>query len=416
MNMPVSRLWLPAGLVLLAAAAGLVAAPIEVANSAALKDAARNAGPGTRILLAGGTYQGDCKLTGLRGGPEAFIEILAADPAHPPVFEGGDVTFQLIDCAYVLVDGIVARGASVNNIQVGDGSHHVILKDCTSQDIRGQGNCDGIKAPGLTDFLFYKCTVANWGGEGSAIDMVGCARGLLYKCRFSYPDVKGTTANTIQPKGGTNALGIYRCVFDRANFRAVQFGGATGKQYFFQGNFGAGYEGLDMAAIGNVIASGECAVAFVSCTRCRFEYNTVIDPTGYVIRVLHEGAGKPAADNTFSNNLIVYGDLREVLNRGGPADLASFTFAHNYWYKRRDPDKSIPKLPAEQADPAGGKDPRLNRDFQPAADSPARDYGAFAPGMEKAWPTQTGRFSWAWQQAQRLDKQMRAIRQRARTE
>jgi hypothetical protein len=94
--------------------------------------------------------------------------------------------------------------------------------------------------------------------------------------------------------------------------------------------------------------------------------------------------------------------LASLVLLAAAADLASFSFAHNYWYNCRHPGKSIPRLTARQKDAAGGKDPRLDRDFRPAADSPARDYGAFAPGMEKAWLAQTSRFSWAWQQAQRL--------------
>lgn len=392
------------GLVLLLGPIHLMAGAIEVDSTAALMHALDHAAPGTRILLAGGTYRGDCRITGLRGKPGEMIEIAAKDPAKPPVFAGGSVAFQLIGCSYVQVEGIVARGAAVNNIQLGDASHHVILKNCISRDIGEQGNCDGIKIPGLTDFLLYNCTVENWGGEGSAIDMVGCARGLLYKCRFSYPNVKGTTANTIQPKGGTNSLGIYGCVFDQADFRAVQFGGSTGKQYFFQGNYDAGYEGLDMAAMGNLVVGGECPIAYVSCTRCRFEYNTIVDPTGYLLRVLREGAGKPAADNSFSHNLVVYGQVREALNLGGPADLGSFHVLGNYWYNRQAPDKSIPKLPVPQSQPAGGEDPRFDRKYHPAAGSPAWNYGAHAPGLPHAWSKHTNRFAWAWQQAQRLER------------
>jgi hypothetical protein len=384
--------------------AWLPAAVVQVNNTQGLKQAAARATAGTRIVLAPGRYEGNCKIGGLRGdaGSDGMVEIVAKDPLRPPIFDGGEVAFQLIDCAYVLVEGIIAQAATVNNIQVGDGSHHIILKDCVSRDIAVQSNCDGIKLPGLTDFLLYNCRLENWGGEGSAIDMVGCARGLLYGCRFSYPNVKGTTANAIQPKGGTHSLGIYKCVFEDASFRAVQFGGSTGKQYFFQGNYASGYEGLDMVAIGNVIRGGECAVAFVSCTRCRFEFNTIIDPTGYVIRVLHEGASKPAADNTFSHNLIVYGQVREVLGRGGPSDLASFDFVENYWYNRLKPEASIPRLPVEQDMPKGGRDPQMAGNGQPAPTSPARMYGAFSQHVAGAMQASSRKFEWAMQQALRF--------------
>ncbi len=389
-----SRAWVPAVLGLLAAAADLIAGPIEVAGTAALKEAARSARPGARILLAGGTYQGDCKLTGVKGGPEALIGIVARDPAHPPVFEGGEVAFQLIDCAYLLVEGIVARGASVNNIQVGDGSHHVILKDCTSRDIGGEGNCDGIKAPGLTDFLFYNCTVANWGGEGSAIDMVGCTRGLIYRSLFTYRNLKGQTANAVQAKGGTHNLGIYRCKFLDASHRAIQFGGSTGRQYFFQGNYDSGYEGLDMVALGNLITGGGCAVAFVSCTRCSADYNTILNPQEYVVRILHEGAHHGPAGNSFSRNFITYGRLKNILNQGGPADLDTFTLAGNCWVNTRDPMHSIPKLPVKQVGPMDAY--RLER---------ADGYERVIRQAGEEWRKHVDRFPWAWQQAKRLDRE-----------
>jgi len=53
------------------------------------------------------------------------------------------------------------------------------------------------------------------------------------------PEREGATANTIQPRAARTRWGIYGCVFDQANLRAVQFGGSTGKQYFFQGNYDA---------------------------------------------------------------------------------------------------------------------------------------------------------------------------------
>ncbi len=392
-------------LILLAACAAANAGSVEVSSSQGLQQAARDARPGQTILLAPGTYTGGCTLTNLHGTDREMIRIVAKDPARPPIFEGGDVAFQLADCSYVLIEGIIAQKARVNNIQVGDGSHHIILKDVVSRDIAVQSNCDGIKMPGLTDFLLYNCTVENWGGEGSAIDMVGCARGLIYKCTFRYPNVKGQTANAIQPKGGTHSLGIVRCRFDDASHRAIQFGGSTGKQYFFQGNFEAGHEGLDMIAVGNIIRGGGSAVAFISCTRCTFAFNTIIDPREYIVRILKEGGTRPTAGNTFANNLIIYGDLRQVLNHGGPkdVDLDSFTFEGNYWYNRKAPDRSVPDLPVKQVSPSGGQDPQLRADGQPLAPA-ARTAGALAPAAEAALMPHTRKFEWAWRQAVSLDR------------
>ncbi len=375
---------------------------IEVADIEALKEAARSAEPGARILVAPGTYRGGCALSGVRGAPGALVEIAAKNPGSPPVFDGGDMAFQLLRSSYVIVDSIAATGARINNVQVAK-CDHIILKNVFSHDIAGTGNCDGIKMPGVTDFLIHGSRVEAWGGEGSAVDMVGCARWLLMKCTFAYPQLKGQTANALQPKGGTHSMGIFRCLFTDASLRAIQFGGATGKQYFFRGNLDSGYEGMDMAAMGNVIVSGGAAVAYVSCTNCTAEYNTIVNPRKYVMRILKEGGTRPTAGNTFARNLIVYGKLSQVLNHGGDVDVPSFTFADNYWYSSLWPKKSIPKLPAAQVSAAGGEDPKLDGSFRPADDGPARAYGAHAPGLAEAWARHTDKFTWAWGQARRIE-------------
>ena len=368
---------------------------VEVDSTPALMKATAKAQPGTRIVLRPGRYEGNCRISGLKGAAAAMIEIASANPSAPAIFQGGEVGIQLIDCAYVQLSDIVVRGASVNNIQVGDASHHIILKHMTSKDISTPGNSDGIKLPGLNDFLFYGCTVSNWGGEGSAIDMVGCSRGLLYRSTFTYSNLKGQTANAVQAKGGTHHLGVYLCTFSDASHRAIQFGGSTGKQYFFQGNYDSGYEGLDMVALGNTITGGGCAVAFVSCTRCIADCNLILNPQEYVVRILHEGAQHGAANNSFSHNLITYGALKDILNQGGPADLGSFTFAGNCWANTTDPTRSIPTLPIKQVLPMSANQ---------AESAGIRQQVIRQAGEE--WARHVDKFSWAWQQAQRLDREM----------
>lgn len=375
---------------------------VEIASKAELLNAVRSASPGDVILMAPGGYEGGCMIQDVKGAPGALVRIAAKDPADPPLFSGGKEAFHINRCSYLILDGLIATGATINNVQVGF-SDHIILKNLHSKKIGGQSNCDGIKMPNVTDFLLYSCEVETWGGEGSAIDMVGCARGLIMKSRFAYPGLSGRTANCIQPKGGTHSMGFYKCRFDDASLRAVQFGGATGKQYFFQQNFDSGYEGLDMAAMGNVITGGGAAVVFVSCTRCEARYNTIVNPGKFVMRLLKEGGSKPTASNAFSNNLIVYGKIIEVLNRGGDIDLASFTFDSNYWYNTLNPKQSVPNLPVTQRNPAGGGDPRLDEHFGPDPQGPASQYGANAPGLAPEWLKHTAKFKWAWERAVEFD-------------
>lgn len=383
---------------------------VEVGNTEALKQALHKATPGTRIILAGGKYKGGLWAGKVRGAPGAPIVVAAKDDRNPPIFQGGRMGFEMAQSSYVVLDGLVVEAAEVNNIQFWN-SHHIIVKNCISRNIKGKGNCDGIKLTAVSDFLLYNCTVANWGAEGSAVDMVGCARGLIMKCHFEYVQVKGHTANTIQPKCGSFNIGIYRCDFVDSAFRAIQFGGGIGpgriNRYDHFGKLKeTGYSGVDQVAMGNVIVKGEAAVAYCSVANCAFEYNSIFAPRKYVMRILFEGGEKPTANNTFAHNLIMYAGLESVVNVGPKTKPETFRFAENYWFNVRDPAKSIPKLPAAETRPAGGKRPVLDTHviFVQTKDSPAAAYGSHAPGLAKAWAKHTGKFKWAWEQAKRLEE------------
>ena len=70
-------------------APAIAASDRPVANRDELELALRQATPGTRILLAPGTYPGGIAAAGLRGTEEQPIIIAAVDPDDPPVIEGG---------------------------------------------------------------------------------------------------------------------------------------------------------------------------------------------------------------------------------------------------------------------------------------------------------------------------------------
>jgi hypothetical protein len=120
------------------------------------------------------------------------------------------------------------------------------------------------------------------------------------------------------------------------------------------------------------------------------------------MRVLFEGGAEPTARNSFAHNLIVYGKLEAPANVGPNTRPETFTFARNYWFNRLDPTRSIPRLPAAEKGPAGGADPKLDKDFRPEPGGRAAGYGAHAAGLEKAWARHTGKFTWPWQQARKL--------------
>jgi hypothetical protein len=99
----------------------------------------------------------------------------------------------------------------------------------------------------------------------------------------------------------------------------------------------------------------------------------------------------PSRNGRFTDNLIVYraGEIRAPVNIGPGTAPDTFTFARNYWYCADRPDRSRPRLPAEEAGGRGGEDPLLSDpekgDFTLKKGSPARGTGAGAlPAPKKA--------------------------------
>src|SRR4029078_4044495 len=94
-----------------------------------------------------------------------------------------------------------------NDLNIDDGctfdtpTVNITLRNITVRDIVTAGNHDGIKLSGVNDFLIEHVRVLNGGTGGSAVDMVGCHRGLIQNSSFTHTN----TANggtTLQPKGG----------------------------------------------------------------------------------------------------------------------------------------------------------------------------------------------------------------------
>ncbi len=375
-----------------------------VYSTGQLRSALLTASPGDRIYVAPGTYTSRLYVDGAHGAPGNLIEVVALDPNNRPVFEsGGYGVFTLINSSYILVDGIIARGAGAdtgdgNNIDIAQ-SHHMILKNSRSGTIPVPGNSDGIKFASSSNTLMYNNTIENWGSGGSGADMMNNHNSLFMRNTFSFPSMPGDTAgNGIQSKG-SNAYenGFYKNVFNDGGNRAQKFGG-------WGGAGPSAWEARDMTAMGNVFVNGQAAVSFESATNCDFAYNTVVNPEKWVMRIL-QGGGKQTAYNSFRRNLVVYGPFQSyggVQNISGGTRPETFTYEANYWYNNVNPSASIPSLVGGETDPAGGVDPQLDADYRPLY-AGAEAYGAHAPAMEAEWANVTGRFQWAWDWARQFE-------------
>jgi hypothetical protein len=374
-------------------------AVVQVRNSQDLARALAQAKPGTRIELAAGEYASGVYYVGLRGEAEKPVVIAAADPKNPPVIRGGGAGIHLVDPAYVEIRDVVFAGQSGNGLNIDDGgsydtpAHHLLLKGLTVRDIGPGGNNDGIKLSGVDDFRIEGCTVERWGtGGGSAIDMVGCHRGVIEGSVFRHAeDVMGNTG--VQAKGGTSAVVVRRNRFENAGGRAVNLGGSTGLQFFrppleeWRDPF---CEAKDIRVEGNTFVGSGAPVAFVGVDGSVVRFNTIYLPKRWAMRILQETteAGFVASRNgEFTDNLVVFQSdqwSEGGVNLGPKVAPETFKFARNFWFCLDDPGRtqSLVRLPTKEAEGVYGEDPLFRDaeggDFRLKPDSPAAKVGTEA--------------------------------------
>ena len=360
--------------------------PVTVASAAAFRSALRSARPGTHILVAAGDYHGYFSAANLHGTPDAPIVVEAADPAHPPVFHGAGGCIHLSRVSHITLRNLVLVRARMHELNIDDGgvgdspSHHVVLDGLTVRDNVLPGNRDGIKLSGVDDFLIRRCVVERWGSGGSAIDMVGCHRGLITQCEFRHNPGQGATG--VQAKGGSRAVVVHKCRFQSAGQRAINMGGFSASGYLRPRK--PGYEAKQIVAIGNTFVGSKAAIAFVGSEECVASWNTIYRPTAWVLRILQENRRHgfvTCRDGAFRGNLVVWRwrELHTAVNIGTCTAPHTFRFGSNWWYCEDRPSQSRPELPVPDHNGVVGRDPRLAVDGLTITAGAAPGHGAHAP-------------------------------------
>lgn len=353
---------------------------IHVADVTALSDAFRNAQPGTEIMIAPGQYDARLSFTDVHGTAQKPIVVRGENPKSPPTF----ITWHLSRVSYLTLRDIRFRGAPANGINLDDGgiaggTHHITLERIHVSDLP-KGNHDGIKLSGVDDFRVTNCTVERWGG--SAIDMVGCHRGIIKGCTFRQGGDNG-----VQAKGGSFDIRIQLCRFENAGHRGVNLGGSTGRPYFRPAE--ATWEARNLIVEGCTFLGGTAAVAFVGVDGASVRYNTIYRPTRWALRILQEttdSAFVRCRNGRFERNLVVFSQnwASGGVNIGPNTLPKTFHFAENFWFCFDAPERSRPSLPTPEEGGVYGLDPRLRDpergDLSVQPSSPAGGYGAHA------WP------------------------------
>lgn len=340
---------------------------LTVDTREALIAALRQAGPGTTVRIAPGTYRGSLSFDLLRGEEGRPIVIAALDANDPPVFEGGGAGIHLRRPVHVELRNLVIQKATGNGLNIDHGgdisqpAQHIVLNGLQIRDIGPGGNRDGIKLSGVDEFSVVDCIVERWGDNGSAIDMVGCHQGRIAGCTFSYRG--DLAANGVQTKGGSSNIVISRCRFENAGSRAVNVGGSTGTAFFRPPD--ARYEAKDITVEDCTFVGSAAPICFVGVDGAVVQHNTIYRPARWVLRILQESQGErfvPSRNGVFRNNLIAFrsGEIRETVNVGGGTAPQTFTFEGNHWYCLDAPDRSDRlRLPVEETGGTYGEDPQF---------------------------------------------------------
>jgi len=364
-----------------------LAQEVRVRDAASLQAAVGAAKPGTRILLAPGEYGSGHLFRNVRGEAGKPIVIEGADPKNPPRFTGGG-GLQFSDPVYLELRHLSLSGARSNGLNIDDGgsydtpAHHLVLDRLRVTDVGPQGNHDGIKLSGVTDFRAEGCVIERWGSGGSAIDMVGCHRGTIQGCRFREGGATG-----IQTKGGSSGITVRKNRFESAGERAVNIGGSTGLAYFRPKV--QGYEARDIRVEGNVFTGSMAPIAFVGVDGATVRFNTFYRPEKWALRILQENTAPgfvPSRNGVFEDNIIVFRSSawsEGGVNVGPGTAPGTFRFARNVWYAEDRPERSRPNLPVAESGGLVGQDPLLkdpgqgNFDLRPGSPAAGRGAGAF---------------------------------------
>ncbi len=341
-----------------------------------LVSAVYKAKPGDTIRFLRGIYSGGEIVKNLRGTPEAWITIFA-DTADRVIIRGGSTAWQLTDPAYLRIEGFTFEEQTANGFNIDDGgdystpAHHVQIKNCTFRNIKASGNNDLLKLSGLDHFEIMNCRFKNGSPGGSGIDMVGCHNGKIEACRF-----ENQGSNSIQAKGGSQHILIFRNLFDRGGQRSVNLGGSTGTPFFRP--LDAAFEAADLEVYSNIFVGSDAPVAFVGSVRSKVINNTIYKPGRWVVRILQENTDArlvQCGENSFENNLIIYENLRTETNVGANTRPATFQFSNNFWFDTSAGQARQPVVPVPEKGTISGENPKLTNseksDFRPEKTSPA---------------------------------------------
>jgi hypothetical protein len=284
------------------------------------------------------------------------------------VFSEANVALHLSNPAYLELHDLVLTKLRQNGINIDDGgdttnesTRKIVLRGLRVTDVGSEGNHDGLKLSGVWNFVVTNCAIERWGTRGgSAIDMVGCHRGLIEGCTFKHINPEPPNCTGVQAKGGSSDITVRRNRFENAGGRSVNIGGSTGLK-FFRPPLVTGSENAEARNIrveGNTFVGSSAPVAFVGVDGAVVRFNTIERPGRWVLRILQENNGPqfvPSRNGEFTDNTIAFESARGIVNIGVGTEPKTFKFARNWWYCVDNPERSRLQLPVPEVNGVYGR-------------------------------------------------------------
>lgn len=339
---------------------------INVSDSVSFQAALNAAVPGHEIVLEPGIYPGRFVATGIDG-----VTIRSSDPNNRAVIDAAGLGegMKLSSVKNLTISDLIIRNASANGMNIDDGGHVAPSENITLTDIRLEnGSGDGIKLTGVNGFYVDNAYVFGWGGNQSAVNMIGSQNGVVERSYFE--NLSPANGTGVQTKGGAANIVIRANRFVNANERSIQIGGST-ELSLFRPQPPGNVEASNIVAEGNVILNNgrigviRSAVSFINVGDGIFRNNVAYRPSLYFFRVLNENRNDGFIDTqngTIADNIFLWndGDFFEVVNAGSQTLPQSFAFEGNRWYNITDPADSQPALPSPETGGIYGIDPQVD--------------------------------------------------------
>lgn len=307
------------------------------------------AGPGTRILLAAGSYQ-PATLTDAHGTATAPLWIEGPTGGARAVFTGAS-GLHLVRPQYVVVQHLDFTGLSGRALNLDDGgdtgsnvAHHVVLRDLHVNS----SPSTAIQLTGVTDVAIHDCSAMN---VSKGVMLVGVQRAMVARLR-----VTNASNAAFQAAGGTADVELRQSVFENNTARVIWLGGSSTEQEFrppLQPTGNA--EARNIRVLANQLHEGNAAIVCSLCTDVVVGANRIWgDNFSYILRFVNEHgsiAGKtfvPAGGMRFISNAIeVNGNPFGVRMESG-TDCSACAFDHNLWLEIDDPGDSTPVFPVPE--------------------------------------------------------------------